>query len=305
MSASQPEVCDYEGSPYRAAFWGEGQRAYEDQVERVALRRLLPPSGRRALEIGAGFGRLTDELAAFEQVVLLDYSRSMLREARARLGVLPRYRYVAANAYQLPFAPGAFDGATMIRVIHHMADAPAALRQVRAALADGAAFVLEFASKRHIKSVLRYLLRRQGWNPFAREPVAFVPLNYDFHPAYIRDALRESGFAVKRQLTVSHFRLELIKRLVPTALLVKLDSLAQLTGNWWQYTPSVFVGAQASGAPAPLNPALFKCPACGCLEVDETESGVNCPACRRRYPVRDGIYDFKEPDLSASEGGIN
>ena len=242
MDESQPAVCDYEGSPYQTAFWGEGDRAYEDQVERIALRRLLPAQGKRALEIGAGFGRLTGELVGFEQVVLLDYSRSMLREARQRLGGGPRYRYVAANVYRLPFAPGAFDAATMIRVIHHMADAPAALRQVRAALADGGAFVLEFANKRHLKSIVRFLL--------------------------------------------------------PTGLLVKLDSLAQLTGDWWQYTPSVFVLARAPGAPGAINPALFRCPACGSPDVEETDVAVNCPACGRRYPLREGIYDFKEPDLS-------
>lgn len=298
MSADLPEVCDYEGSPYQTAFWGEGQRTYEDQVERVALRRLLPAAGQRVLEIGAGFGRLTGELGGFREVVLLDYSRSMLQEARARLGSAVRYRYVAANVYELPFAPGAFDGATMIRVIHHMADAPAALRQVRAVLTGGATFVLEFANKRNIKAVARYLLRRQAWNPFTQEPVAFVPLNYDFHPAYMRTALREGGFCIRRQLTVSHFRLEPIKRVVPTNLLVRLDSLAQLTGDWWQYTPSVFVGATAEGAPSPLSRSLFKCPACGALEVEETKEAVACPACGRRYPIRDGVYDFKEPDLS-------
>lgn len=298
MDESQPAVCDYEGSPYQTAFWGEGDRAYEDQVERIALRRLLPAQGKRALEIGAGFGRLTGELVGFEQVVLLDYSRSMLREARRRLGDGPRYRYVAANVYRLPFAPGAFDAATMIRVIHHMADAPAALRQVRAALADGGAFVLEFANKRHLKSIVRFLLRRQDWNPFSREPVEFAPLNFDFHPAAMRAALRASEFDVRRQLTVSHFRVALLKRLVPTGLLVKLDSLAQLTGDWWQYTPSVFVLARTPGAPGAINPALFRCPACGSPDVEETDVAVNCPACGRRYPLREGIYDFKEPDLS-------
>ena len=42
-------------------FW-EGQgRDYEDQVERIALRRLLPRHGGRVLEVGAGFRRLTNE----------------------------------------------------------------------------------------------------------------------------------------------------------------------------------------------------------------------------------------------------
>ena len=267
----------------------------------MALRRLLPSTGQRVLQIGAGFGRLTEELHPFHQVVLLDYSRSMLRQAHKRLGDVlhsQRYIYVAADVYRLPFAPGAFDGATMIRVIHHLVDAPAALCQVRAALVDGAAFVLEFANKRNLKAITRYLLGRQDWNPFDHEPVEFAPLHFDFHPAYVRRALGKSGFAVRRQLTVSHFRLALLKRLVPTGVLAALDSLAQPTGRWWQYTPSVFVLAQATGHPTPLAQALFKCPECGCLEVEETATSIDCPACGRRYPVTDGIYDFKTPDSS-------
>ena len=44
---SSPPVIDYEGSDYEERFWGRGERAYEDQAERIALRKLLPPAGRR------------------------------------------------------------------------------------------------------------------------------------------------------------------------------------------------------------------------------------------------------------------
>ena len=71
----ESRICDYEGSNYRTEFWEGKDRDYEDRVERVALRRMLPPQGRRLLEIGAGFGRLTDEYAAFDQVAgdLIDF----------------------------------------------------------------------------------------------------------------------------------------------------------------------------------------------------------------------------------------
>ena len=46
----------------------------------------------------------------------------------------------------------------------------------------GANFILEFANKRNMKSILRYALRRQTWSPFAPESVEFAPLNFDFHP---------------------------------------------------------------------------------------------------------------------------
>src|SRR6185436_7909443 len=121
--------------------------------EARALRALLPPHGRLLLEIGAGAGRNTPRYAGFERVVVMDYSRTQLEQAQARLGKSERY-----------------------------IDAPAALSQVRAVLAPGATFILEFANKRNLKAILRWLLRRQAWNPFAPEPVEFIELNFDFHP---------------------------------------------------------------------------------------------------------------------------
>ncbi len=82
-----PPVCDYEGSDYRARFWEDGGRDYEDRVERVALRRLLPPAGDTLIEVGAGFGRLADEYRGYKRVVLFDYSRTLLREAQEILGM--------------------------------------------------------------------------------------------------------------------------------------------------------------------------------------------------------------------------
>jgi len=81
-----PPVCDYEGSDYRDRFWESKPRNYEDRTERIALRRLLPPRGRRVVHLGAGFGRMTRELDGYDQVIVLDYSRTMLRDAQVRLG---------------------------------------------------------------------------------------------------------------------------------------------------------------------------------------------------------------------------
>lgn len=291
-----PPVCDYEGSDYQTSFWERGGRAYEDRCEAIALRHLLPPGGKLLLEIGAGAGRNTPRYRGFERIVLLDYARTQLQQARARLGADARFVYVAADAYRLPFVDGLFDAATMIRTLHHMADAPAALRQVRRVLQPDAFFLLEFANKLNLKAILRWLLRRQDWNPFTREPVEFVALNFDFHPRAVFDWLAQSGFAIGRKRTVSHFRIGLLKRLVPTGLLAGLDGLLQPSGAWFQLTPSVFVSARAGGgsAIAPAG-AFFRCPECGQAPLDEQPDRLVCPGCKRQYALRDGIYDFREP----------
>ncbi len=167
---SRPPICDYEGSNYRTEFWEQRGRDYEDRVERIALRRLLPRRGWRLLEVGAGFGRLTNEYDGLRQVVLLDYSLSQLQYAQEHLGRSARYVYVAADAYHLPFHPGVFDGATMVRVLHHMAQVETVLAQVRRVLAPNGVFMLEHANKRNLKSMLRYSLKLQDWNPFDPAP---------------------------------------------------------------------------------------------------------------------------------------
>lgn len=290
-----PPVCDYEGSGYERDFWQGQGRDYEDLAERFALRKLLPESGRRVLEIGAGYGRLTDELAGFDHVVLLDYSRTLLARARERLGD-SRCTYVAADVYRMPFQPGSFDAATMIRVIHHMADVPAVLASIREALAPGATFILEYANKRNLKAILRHALGRQDWNPHDRAPVEFVELNFDFHPAYMAAVVRETGFDDKRRLAVSYFRLRLLKRLVPAGVLAGLDGLLQ--SRMPLYSPSVFTLNRASdeGADFSTAPLRFYCPLCG-APLDEREGSVLCHGadCGHRFAIRDGIYDFKEP----------
>ena len=291
-----PPVCDYEGSDYQTSFWEQGGRAYEDQAEAIALKRLLPKSGKLLLELGAGAGRNTPRYQGYERIVLLDYSRTQLQQAQERLGRDDRYIYVAADAYRLPFVDGLFDGATMIRTLHHMADAPAALCQVRRVLQPTSIFILEYASKLNLKAILRYILRRQVWSPFTLEPVEFVALNFDFHPKAIRQWLKENDFDLERQLTLSHFRIGILKKIFPASFLAWLDSLAQLTGDWWQLTPSVFTRNRALGeTPLAGEGAFFQCPECNNAPLNKKDKALACPNCGRKYAIRNGIYDFREP----------
>jgi SAM-dependent methyltransferase len=295
-------ICDYEGSDYRTRFW-EGQgRQYEDAVERLAIGRLLPPTGELLMDLGAGYGRLADMYHGYRRVVLFDYSHSQLEYARSQLGD-GRFVYVAGDFYRLPFVAGLFDAITQVRVIHHAADVPAVFEQVRRVLRPVGVYLLEYASKHHLKAIGRYLLRRQSWSPFDHQPVEFAELNYDFHPAWMREQLRAAGFVPGRTLTVSHFRVGFLKRRVPTRWLVALDSLAQHTGRWWQLTPSVFVRSRAAaeGPTAPAD-AFFCCPDCRASlptpsalwqGLPPAEEELACPGCGARWPVRGGIYDFK------------
>lgn len=309
----KPPICDYEGSNYQQVFWEEGEHAYEDAVEAIALRRMLPKGGNHLLELGAGAGRNTPRYRGFEEITLLDYSHTQLEQARARLGdgsdsvSVPQgrdqqararlgdgahFRYVAADAYNLPFAPAVFDAATMIRTIHHLKEGEVALQQVSQVLAGQSVFILEFANKHNLKAMLRYLLGKQNWNPFTPEQVEFVELNFNFHPRQIRRWLRAAGFSVRQQLTVSHFRVGFLKRHVPLGILKRLDAALQWTGALWQLTPSVFMkNILAQGTP--LQEFAFKCPACGHAPLPAVKADITCPSCGKAYKYQDGIYDFR------------
>lgn len=293
-SEQPPRFCDYEGSDYRTAFW-EGQgREYEDRVERIALRKLLPPSGERIIDIGGGFGRLVDLYGGYKEVVLMDYSRSQLADAQRHLGE-KRVIYVAANVYAMPFANGAFDTAVTIRVLHHLSDVPRALQAIRAILRPGAAFVLEYANKRNLKAILRYWLRYQEHSPFTHEPWEFAPLNWDFHPAYMERALQAADFHIERQLNVSYFRIGFLKRFVPAGALAAVDGWLQQPTARLKLTPSIFLRARALGLEAaPAAASIFCCPACR-SQLAQSFDALLCQGCGRRWSTAGGIYDFKQP----------
>ncbi len=296
---SRRPVCDYEGSRYSTEFWTQA-RTYEDAVERIALKAMMPRAGGTLLEIGAGFGRMADLYAGYETVVLLDYAETQLTQAVERLGGSnqpgkPRFIFVQANFYHLPFVAGRFDTATMIRTLHHAADVPAVLRGVSEILGSRGAFILEFANKQNLKAIARYLLRRQPWSPFDRKPVEFVHLNYDFHPRWIWEQLKHVGLRREAVRTVSHYRIDFLKRSVPTSLLVSLDALTQPTGLLWQLSPSVFVRARArADRPTPPPELFFRCPACGTPLGSPPQAAFLC-SCGRVWKRKGDIYDFRYP----------
>lgn len=296
-------VMDYEGSQYRADFWTGQGRAYEDAAERLALHRLMPANGGRIAEIGAGFGRLAALYQGYEQVILFDYSRTLLAEAAHELGGDPRFVFVAGNIYTLPLASGCLDTLVMVRVMHHLADVPTALGQLRRLLHRHSVAVLEYANKRNLKAMLRWGLRRQEWSPFAPEPVEFVKLNYDFHPEWMEAQMQAAGLQVRQRLGVSHFRLPFLKQRVSTSRLAQLDAALFRIGGSYPVAPSVFVQAAAQGAA--VRPALpsapesvhrvLRCPACNSEQLERVEEElVRCPQCGAAYRRHLGVWDMKE-----------
>jgi SAM-dependent methyltransferase len=302
--AAQIPVIDYEGSQYRADFWVGQGRAYEDSVERLALQRLLPAHGVRIAEIGAGFGRLSDLYLGYDQIILFDYSRTLLQEAARDRGHDPRFVFVAGNLYSLPLASASLDTLVMVRVMHHLADVPTALAQLRRVLHRYSVAVIEYANKRNLKALMRWGARRQDWSPLDQEPVEFVKLNFDFHPDWMGAQFRNAGLRIRQRYAVSHFRLPVLKTRVPAAKLAQVDSWLFAAGGNYPLSPSVFLQADAPQGTVrkaiSLDPGqvgqLFRCPRCGTEGLDQvTEEVVACKHCGANYAKQHGVWDLKEP----------
>jgi SAM-dependent methyltransferase len=302
---SETPVIDYEGSGYRADFWTGRGRDYEDATERLALQRLLPARGPRIAELGAGFGRLADLYLGYEQIILFDYSRTLLQDAVKQWGHDPRFVFVAGNLYELPLATGVLDTLVMVRVMHHLADVRRALQQIHRVMHGQSVGVLEYANKRNLKAIVRWALGQQTWSPFQPTPIEFVRLNYDFHPAWMYAQLLAVRLNIQKQLAVSHFRLPGLKQHLPAAWLAKADSLLFTAGGIAPLSPSVFVQVEAEAvtkrSSVSTEPGavagLFRCPACSAEQMEMVASGqLCCQNCGIKYSQKSGIWDFKEAD---------
>ncbi|TKJ28561.1 MAG: hypothetical protein CEE40_11370 [Chloroflexi bacterium B3_Chlor] len=289
MSEAPPPLCDYEGYDYRGEFWVG--RDYEDVVERIALRKLLPAKGGRLVEIGAAYGRLADLYAGYEEVILLDPAKSQLREAQKRRGGDGRFVYVVGDAYSLPLSTSGFDVAVTVRVLHHLTQVPAAFREIHRILRPDGRYILEYANKRNLKEIVRYLAGRSQKAPLAHQPVEYAPLHFSFHPAFIDEELRESDFQVERTLAVSSLRLDALKRLVPLAWLIRVDALLQAPTAALRLSPSIFLAARAVKEQQGSG-GIFRCPSCGSEDLEEGGSALLCRGCGRHWSIEDGIYDF-------------
>jgi SAM-dependent methyltransferase len=245
-------------------------------------------------DVGAGFGRLSEFYDRFQEVILIDYARSILLEARQRLGDRPNIRYVVANVYNLPLVDGAVDAIQSVRVAHHLRDVSAAMTEINRILCHGGCLVLEFANKRNLKAIARHVVRTQPDDPFAPDPLEFVELNYNFHPDWMLERLDEAGFLIQSTRAVSYLRIPALKRIVPASWLAALDGYLQPTARWGAYSPSIFVRARSVRGASLASGPLFRCPACGTAPLEEHPTACLCPNCHSEWPIEDGIYLFRE-----------
>ena len=297
----QREIVDYEDYDYRE-FWSGKKRGYEHLSEIYALKKLISKKGKRFIDIGGGYGRLSSTyINLFPQTVLLDYSLKNLSVAKKELSKISKSKifFVASDAYDMPFKNFTFDFAISIRLIHHLTQPQNFFDEVSRILTPQSFFILEYANKRNLKRMGKFLIRKGAENPFLIEPSMIGKNIYNFHPEFIIDKLESVGFKILKILSVSNFRLNFIKKIISPEILSRIDNIVQLPLGLVKTGPSIFVLSQKRDEKtveisSDAEKIPWKCIYCKSDIIDEKEDELICNQCGTKFPIIDGIYDFRK-----------
>jgi SAM-dependent methyltransferase len=122
------------------------QRLTYRPVQDAVVRALQAAPPARILDVGCGTGRLTLRLShefARSRVVGCDFSRGMLRQARARSASLA---LAQGDAQRPPFADGSFDAVVSTEAFHWFPDPDAALAGFHRLLAPRGRLLIAFVN---------------------------------------------------------------------------------------------------------------------------------------------------------------
>lgn len=240
---SEKVISDYNGYDYKKIFWEDADREYEDQADRMAIRKLLPKRMDKFADIGGGYGRLANEyLKRAHKVIIFDYSKSELKQAKEIYGDKVETR--AGDIHKLPFKDGELDGLMMVRVTHHLKHMDKAMAELYRVLKPGGVAVIEVANKRTLPKIARYVTRRSDVNPFDLKVANYKEISkdgfYNYHPKYVEEIFEKIGFKCERVLSVSNFRSGALKKLFGTKNLVKMEDKAQKALAPIRFAPSIY-----------------------------------------------------------------
>ncbi len=295
------KIADYDKYNYDyEKYWKneEIDRTYEDLAERMALSKLLPKKGSLLLDLGCGFGRLTDlYLDRFERIILADYSIENLKKAKKRYGNQSKIYFVALNAYHLPFKSNSIETLLLVRVIHHIEDPLKLLSEI--SRVTNKYFILEYPNKRHFLEIIRALFGKSNMNPFNLNPSKRGELFYNFHPTYISNLLKKTGFEPQKIYSVSNLRHIVFKKILGTKFMLFLEHPLQSLFAIGKLGPSIFLLCQKQqqnkgGKPEFNNFLNFLCcPNCE-SDFEIRDQNLVCLKCQKNYRIDNGIIDLRK-----------
>ncbi|MDI6809602.1 MAG: class I SAM-dependent methyltransferase [Candidatus Eisenbacteria bacterium] len=153
-----------------------------------ALRSVLDPRGKTILEVGAGSGRDSIELAkAGARLIVLDYSLNSLSLVKQESSGSKNVELVCADACLLPFRNGSLDAAFHQGLLEHFKDPSLLMAEQNRVLKEGGIVLVDVPQKFHLYTIVKHILMALGlW---------LVSWETQYTVGGLENVLRANGFS--------------------------------------------------------------------------------------------------------------
>ncbi len=282
---------DFEG------LWKDREKVTE--VECGILKSMLRgKKGGRALEAGAGKGRLTSNLnGSFSEYFALDAVPAFLEEMKCGNGKGKVVR-VNADLYRTPFRNNSFDTVIMVRVLNFLKHPDKALKEFHRLLRPGGTAILSYYHKGSFVLVVDKFKAMGNGNDrqpkiASRElrPVLCSPFEeYFYSRSHVSNLASEAGLTVESVRSCGLEDYSPFSRL-PASLFIRASGMPNPLGM----IPHSFVSLKkAAGDELPVDSVeeVMACPDCHSeIEFESICSGPMsaCRNCGHRFEYRKGV----------------
>lgn len=312
VQADGKQIVDYNDDDYRDFWSGVGKEILNENEQAVLADLLKEKEGEPGgwfIDLGCGFGRnLPVYYHEKRRIVLVDYALNNLEAARHRYRTLDNIRYVAADAYSLPFREGLFDAGIAVRLLHHLDCPERFFERLLPIFRRDALLVLSYLNKRNLFRILKY-----GPHSLQVDHEQVSRGLYGTHPRYLDWLCRRHGLRVEcergtgfiHQLAHEFISFDAFveKHGQRRAALQRTDRLAsRLLGNCrlalYQFVRLAWGNPHSRERRVDTrsedDTSLFRCPRCG-RDLVRRGTPLACAGCGTAYPVIGGIFDFRLP----------
>jgi len=232
-------------------------RDYEHKSELIAISAFLSKikSITNLLEIGSGYGRLTPAyLHRAKKIFLSDPSLKLLSQVSGKIKSKKiQIIHSSLNKLDRKVINKKIDLIIMVRVLHHIKNIRNSFQQIYNLLNPKGYVILEFANKLHSKSIFKEILKGNFtvfYDIFPKDVRSIQSIKSgcigfnNYHPGYLIEMLKETGFTIIEVRSVSNIRSSFLKKHIPLESLCALETRLQKIFASIYFGPSTFVLAR-------------------------------------------------------------